>query len=124
MRVKAIEAAVAKEQKLRAMLDATEAKRREAERKAETRRKIVIGGMVLKASASDSALKSIVSKIVAAGVIDRDRDLLSDFLSGAKPSIPTTLKSADAKPETQPQAAKKDAQKPAHPAKPSDASAA
>lgn len=125
MQVKAIEKALARERKLRAQLDATEAARKAEERKAANRRKYVVGGMVLKAVENDGALKAAISKIVGSEVLPRDRDLLSDFLSGSKQSTPAQTKPADtsAKPSLSSAPAASAQSKPNEPPKPASASA-
>lgn len=76
--------AALKEQKeqLNARLNTLEAKAKTEERKRETRRKIIVGGVVLAAMKADPSLAGTIKRLVRIGVTkDNDKDVLRDFFA-------------------------------------------
>lgn len=76
--------AALKEQKeqLNVRLNTLEAKAKAEERKRETRRKIIVGGVVLAAIKADPSLAGTIKRLVRIGVTkDNDKDVLRDFFA-------------------------------------------
>lgn len=81
---------VAKKKKIeqeRARLLQLEAKARSDERKRETRRKIVVGAVMLKAAATDERLKRWLMQQVAATAADRDKELFGIGQGGGDDTV-------------------------------------
>ena len=76
-----IAALKAKQEELAAQLSALTAKAKVEDRKRDTRRKIVVGGAILAALETDTALADTLRRVLAANVTrPMDRDVISDLL--------------------------------------------
>jgi hypothetical protein len=86
-----IAALKAKKEKLAAQLNTLQAKSKVADRKRDTRRKIIIGGAVLAALEKDRSIAPTVTRFLAAHVTrPKDREVIADLLapSTARPEVP------------------------------------
>jgi len=76
-----IAALKARQEELAAQLSALTAKAKVEDRKRDTRRKIVIGGAILAALETDTALADTLRRVLTANVTrPMDRDVVSDLL--------------------------------------------
>jgi hypothetical protein len=77
----------ARKKKLEADLAALASKAKQAERKRDTRRKIVVGGAILAAVDKDPALMQTVKRVLAAYVgRPQDREVIADLLPPVSPA--------------------------------------
>lgn len=81
----------ARKAKLEADLNAALAQAREEERKRDLRRRIVVGGAVLEAIASDAVLMERVRVAVAGIVSPIDREVVADLLDGTADTKPAAV---------------------------------
>lgn len=75
------DALLEKRRKIEAQLKALDARDREQQRKDDTRRKIIIGGLVMAEMESDADLRAAVSRLIEEKAGDKDRDFLAEWLA-------------------------------------------
>lgn len=75
------DALLEKRRKIEAQLKALDARDREQQRKDDTRRKIIIGGLVMAEMESDAGLRAAVRRLIEEKVGDKDRDFLAEWLA-------------------------------------------
>lgn len=86
----ALEKAQRKFEQAKAALDAVKSREADAERKKDTRRKIVLGGALLELAKTDKEASVIVSKLIAALTRDHDKKLFEKSIR--KEAAPETAK--------------------------------
>jgi hypothetical protein len=75
------DALLEKRRKIEAQLKALDARDREQQRKDDTRRKIIIGGLVMAEMESDADLRAAVRRLIEEKAGDKDRDFLAEWLA-------------------------------------------
>ena len=91
-----IAALKAKKEKLAAQLNTLQAKSKVADRKRDTRRKIIIGGAVLAALEKDRSIAPTVTRFLAAHVTrPKDREVIADLLAPSPAPAPAASPAAD-----------------------------
>lgn len=90
-----IEAARKKADQAKARLQALEAQASQAARKAETRRKVILGALLIEAAASDPRFSAIVSELMQRIGRDQDRRVFAGW-SPQQRSAPSGSQASDA----------------------------
>lgn len=75
------DALIEKRRKIEAQLKALDARDREQQRKDDTRRKIIVGGLVMEELESDADLRAVVRRLIEEKAGDKDRDFLAEWLA-------------------------------------------
>lgn len=75
------DALLEKRRRIEAQLKALDARDREQQRKDDTRRKIIIGGLVMAEMESDTDLRAAVRRLIEEKAGDKDRDFLAEWLA-------------------------------------------
>lgn len=75
------DALLEKRRQIEAQLKALDAREREQRRKDETRRKIILGGLVMAEMETDPALHATIRKLIEEKAAERDRTILTDWLA-------------------------------------------
>ena len=89
------DALIEKRRKIEAQLKALDARDREQQRKDDTRRKIILGGLVMAEIEDDASLRETIRKLIEEKASEKDRGLLADFLA----SVAATPMTEVAKPQ-------------------------
>lgn len=77
------DALLEKRRKIEAQLKALDARDREQKRKDDTRRKIIVGSLVMDEAETDPAMLAAVRRLIEEKASDKDRDFLGDWLASA-----------------------------------------
>lgn len=77
------DALLEKRRKIEAQLKALDARDREQKRKDDTRRKIIVGSLVMDEAETDPAMLAAVRRLIEEKAGDKDRDFLTEWLAAA-----------------------------------------
>ena len=75
------DALLEKRRQIEAQIKALDARDREQRRKDETRRKIILGGLVMAEMDTDPALHATIRKLIEEKAAEKDRTILTDWLA-------------------------------------------
>lgn len=77
------DALLEKRRKIEAQLKALDARDREQKRKDDTRRKIIVGSLVMDEAEADPTMLAAVRRLIEEKASNKDRDVLADWLAAA-----------------------------------------
>jgi hypothetical protein len=77
------DALLEKRRKIEAQLKALDARDREQKRKDDTRRKIIIGSLIMDEAETDVAMLAAVRRLIEEKASDKDRDFVAEWLAAA-----------------------------------------
>lgn len=102
---KSRDALLEKRRKIEAQLKALDARDREQRRKDDTRRKIIIGGLVMAEIESDASLRDVVRRLIEEKAGDKDRDFLDAWLGSVAATPLNQAAMSDSEEQAKPSAA-------------------